>query len=449
MLKQGRNLFWLVAACAAFLVSPIILGCSSDDDDGNAGNTEVVDVNRGADNKTDVAVTGAAYEHGVTYAKIYGYVNLDKLPNSVKASRFGVEISEKYDMLPPDYGGNVKDYMYKTADEVNASNQFSVTFDGLLPSTTYYYRTFVSGDDGIYRYGEVLNLTTDKLQNAVSSCILFDKTYATADFDLVLDHNLLPDVGKGISVSGYCGIEYSTNKEDLVSDENNAKEVYRSFSYSNENDLQNISDTMLMSLSDLQLSTTYYYRTYTQVLTHTNSKRVYGDVQEFTPKEINIATSGLVDLGLSVKWAACNLGASSPYDQGDTYQWGATSTYGSYYSGYEDNIIGTTRDAAYLANNDMCIPSLDNFNELIGECKLEESGNGVLVVGPNGNAIYMPYTYYWTGEQRYYGRNYCGVYFCIGSSGTYRNFWDFKDNIVYATGYLPKSSKSYIRPVGR
>lgn len=33
------------------------------------------------------------------------------------------------------------------------------------------------------------------------------------------------------------------------------------------------------------------------------------------------------DLGLSVKWASCNLGASSPEESGDYYAWGETETY--------------------------------------------------------------------------------------------------------------------------
>lgn len=42
--------------------------------------------------------------------------------------------------------------------------------------------------------------------------------------------------------------------------------------------------------------------------------------------------SKAVDLGLSVKWATCNLGASSPEKSGDFYAWGETSpksTFGS------------------------------------------------------------------------------------------------------------------------
>ena len=40
--------------------------------------------------------------------------------------------------------------------------------------------------------------------------------------------------------------------------------------------------------------------------------------------------SGAVDLGLSVKWASCNLGASSPYENGNYYAWGEITTKEKY-----------------------------------------------------------------------------------------------------------------------
>lgn len=39
---------------------------------------------------------------------------------------------------------------------------------------------------------------------------------------------------------------------------------------------------------------------------------------------------GYVDLGLSVKWATCNVGANSPSDYGNYYAWGETSTKSNY-----------------------------------------------------------------------------------------------------------------------
>ena len=37
-----------------------------------------------------------------------------------------------------------------------------------------------------------------------------------------------------------------------------------------------------------------------------------------------------VDLGLSVKWATCNVGAESPEDYGDYFAWGETAAKQSY-----------------------------------------------------------------------------------------------------------------------
>lgn len=39
---------------------------------------------------------------------------------------------------------------------------------------------------------------------------------------------------------------------------------------------------------------------------------------------------GYVDLGLSVKWATCNVGANNPEDYGDYFAWGETTTKSTY-----------------------------------------------------------------------------------------------------------------------
>ena len=62
----------------------------------------------------------------------------------------------------------------------------------------------------------------------------------------------------------------------------------------------------------------------------------------YTPTPIE-APEGAVDLGLSVYWAECNLGASAPELSGDYYAWGETETHYttleplSWKSGYADH----------------------------------------------------------------------------------------------------------------
>lgn len=83
-----------------------------------------------------------------------------------------------------------------------------------------------------------------------------------------------------------------------------------------------------------------------------------------------------VDLGLSVKWATCNVGADKPAE------------YGNYYKNeeYNDVIYNSWGDAWRK-------PSLDEFAEL-NACKWfwENRGGvkGYKIEGPNGNSIFLP-----------------------------------------------------------
>ena len=108
-----------------------------------------------------------------------------------------------------------------------------------------------------------------------------------------------------------------------------------------------------------------------------------------------------VDLGLSVKWATCNVGADSPEDKGDYYAWGETATKITYTesncSTCKENIgdiSGNPQYDAAAANwgGDWRMPTEDEFQELIDECDWEWDGDGYgyTVTGPNGNSIFLP-----------------------------------------------------------
>ena len=110
-----------------------------------------------------------------------------------------------------------------------------------------------------------------------------------------------------------------------------------------------------------------------------------------------------VDLGLSVLWATCNIGADSPEDYGDYFAWGETETKDSYkYSnsvtfGYSmGDISGNAEYDAATANwgDSWRMPTYDEMNELIDSCTWEWTSenavNGYLVTGPSGNSIFLP-----------------------------------------------------------
>ena len=110
-----------------------------------------------------------------------------------------------------------------------------------------------------------------------------------------------------------------------------------------------------------------------------------------------------VDLGLSVKWATCNVGASSPSGYGNYYAWGETSTKSEY---TEDNCkdygvdigsnIGGTKYDAARANwgGTWRMPTLDEMKELKEKCTWTwttlDGRNGYRVTGPNGKSIFLP-----------------------------------------------------------
>ena len=119
-----------------------------------------------------------------------------------------------------------------------------------------------------------------------------------------------------------------------------------------------------------------------------------------------------VDLGLSVKWATMNIGASVPEDFGDYYAWGETtskfdysdSTYGwckcrteSKSNNSEENqdVLDLSNDAAYRNGSVSCrIPTYEEWDELITQCTWTWTAlngvNGYNVTGTNGNSIFLP-----------------------------------------------------------
>ena len=116
-----------------------------------------------------------------------------------------------------------------------------------------------------------------------------------------------------------------------------------------------------------------------------------------------------VDLGLSVKWATCNVGASSPEEYGDYYAWGETTpkTSNAWYSykwldnplKYNDKDKLTVLEpqddvAAVQWGSEWRIPTNSEFDELLNECtwKWTKQGDikGYEVKAKNGKQIFLP-----------------------------------------------------------
>lgn len=171
------------------------------------------------------------------------------------------------------------------------------------------------------------------------------------------------------------------------------------------------------------------------------------DYVEFrTKKKSDGPTPGeAIDLGLSVKWASHNVGASSPEDYGGYYAWGETEEKSDYdwdtYKYYDDNagwiyisnISGTQYDVAHVKwGGSWRMPTRDEMEEFVNNCTWKwttyNGVNGQLVTGPNGNSIFLPAAGY-----RY------GTYLYSGSYGHYWSATLFEDhtayNLVFNGGY--------------
>lgn len=128
-----------------------------------------------------------------------------------------------------------------------------------------------------------------------------------------------------------------------------------------------------------------------------------------------------VDLGLGVKWAYCNVGATKPEGFGDSFQWGDTQPKNTWnvdeYEEREDVQIPQLpphMDAAHVHwGGEWRMPTYDEVSNMSIHCEFKEGTyNGVygmMVTGPNGNTIFMPQSkvqhdnisecpiiYYWT-----------------------------------------------------
>ena len=107
-----------------------------------------------------------------------------------------------------------------------------------------------------------------------------------------------------------------------------------------------------------------------------------------------------VDMDLSVKWATCNVGASSPSGYGNYYAWGETSANSSNCKTYGRSMSDIRGNSSYDAaranwGGSWRLPTKAECDELINNCDQERvTLNGIagmrLTSKRNGNSIFLP-----------------------------------------------------------
>ncbi len=181
--------------------------------------------------------------------------------------------------------------------------------------------------------------------------------------------------------------------------------------------------------------------------------RVVKDMDVYAVYKKNETVSGVVDnheyvdLGLSVKWATCNVGASSVCAYGNYYAWGETEPKmeGAPYKWTYDDDLGKyskyktvldTEDDAASANwgEGWRMPTNEELTELVLGCSWEWTNNyknsgisgQIGTSKKNGNIIFLPAA----GTNNGYGVGKTGEYW--SSSFNYDNY----DNVLGYYAYI-------------
>ena len=273
---------------------------------------------------------------------------------------------------------------------------FDASLENLVPGTTYYFAA-VAEVDGMEFLGEVKSFD---LGFGVETKDATDVESASA----TLNATVFAGAGKvdeawfliGVKGKGLDSLRFSGSKipASVGTDGNFSAAV-----------------------SKLRGNNVYHYLACAKI----SETEYYGEVRNFTTP----VDQGGVDLGLSVKWHKCNLGAEEPDEYGDYYAWGETETKAIYewenylWCDYEngcitkyilDNGAGTVDDngtldpeddvATVLLGAPWRMPTLEEIEELVAtqdstnytwEWKTinEHDGFEVTYLG-NDNSIFLP-----------------------------------------------------------
>ncbi len=280
-----------------------------------------------------------------------------------------------------------------TSEDVTAGSKQigSIAEDGtvttnlsnLKSGTTYYYATYITLQGRVTKYGET------------KSFVATDAAVATADAANVSACKA--------TISGQ-----ATGVDEIVAN----TEVGFKYALS-ASDVQNGTDIAIAepstsfttSVAGLLPETTYYYAAYSKV----GDGYVYGETKSFTT---TAQTMEYVDLGLSVMWAKCNIGAETESEIGALAGFG-DQTFFSHSTSADDytpwDIAGTDDDMLAGMKIDgespmkSKMPTEAQIQELIAKTtQSAETVNGVEGIrftAANGNSIFLPVSGYRNGDE--------------------------------------------------
>ena len=208
-----------------------------------------------------------------------------------------------------------------------------------------------------------------------------------------------------------------------------------------------------------------------------NARNRVAEFEKSQGRKVHATDSRAVDLGLSVKWASCNVGATSPEEYGRYYAWGETEEMNdNYWDTYKycngtsssmtkyctSSSYGTVDNKTTLeASDDVAtvkwggswrMPTTEEQQELIDKCTWTWTSlngvNGYRVTGPNGNSIFLPAAGYRYGQEVYFQGSY-GYYWSssLNSSSSSHAYYLYFNIGDYYRYYSNRYYGHTVRPV--
>ena len=322
-------------------------GCS--DDDYAISNTPLLTDGSVVTGSSDVTANSATFHGSVT--------GLEKMASTSYSTGF--------------YYGYAEDALTESIT-TNSANEFSGSLTGLPKNQQIFYQAYVTLQGKVTYKGEVKSLVTTDAK--VTTGDVKKVTFSSAEISATITE--YPTDAKA-------GIVFAAT--DNVEDVRSGLRVQAA----------SLEDAFTIAKSGLLPNTTYYYAAYLDL----GSGIVYGDVKSFTTpaREFNPETD-FVDLGLSVKWAKCNVGAAEEQELGGLFGFGDLSGVNTSIDPEKyasSDTYKTTSDIAYFATGGKgTLPTADLFEELFTMCKKEwmqvKGVYGYKFTGPNGNSIFLP-----------------------------------------------------------
>lgn len=349
------------------------------------------------------------------------------------------------------------------AETLDSDYSFTVETEDLEPGTTYYFCSFVNDADDEITYGEVKTFTTLSIGDVI---LTLDAT-AVDQKSAVLNASLgisLEDIeyrvdGYGFEIGVKGGETIAIEADNLSSGKFSAEVGY------------------------LEPFTTYSFTAYVEI----DGELYYGETKTF---ETVYVAPELIDMGLSVKWAASNIGASAPEENGFYFQWAGTQdvsdienylswdncpyhTGSFFYPGWTKYVpsaksaywsgIGNPDDKTTLDPKDDVankafggswhIPTSEEWAELLTNCvwawKVMNGEKGYLVTSKfTGNSIFLPAAGCRTSDGLYY-EGIAGYYWTssLDDSLPYYAKQIYFFSFTVQEGYIDRYKGQSVRPV--